>query len=96
MGTDLAAPLMSSGLMSGTQQSEFSSADGTFRVIYVESAQPFRTYKDNIAWTTEIKRLAADWNRDHGLKLQADYCYQFGPVRGGERHEVRAQVQASF
>lgn len=54
---DFAAPLMNSGLMSGTQQSEFSSADGTFRVIYVESAKPFRSYKDNIAWITEIKQI---------------------------------------
>ncbi len=54
---DFAAPLASTGLMSGAQQSEFSSADGTFRVVYVESARTFANYKETIAWIKEIKAL---------------------------------------
>jgi predicted RND superfamily exporter protein len=57
---NLAAPLADAGVMSGKQQSEFSSADGTFRVIYVESAKPFKNYKDTIAWMKEIRRIVAD------------------------------------
>jgi uncharacterized protein len=57
---DLAAPLADAGIMSGQQQSEFSSADGTFRVVYVESAKPFKNYKDTIAWMKQIKRIVAD------------------------------------
>ncbi len=53
----LADPLASAGLMSGAQQSEFSSADGTFRVIYVEAARPFKNYKDTIAWMKQIEAL---------------------------------------
>lgn len=53
---NLGGILVESGLMSGAQQSEFSSADGTFRVIYVESAKPFANYKENIVWLEEIKR----------------------------------------
>ncbi len=56
---NLAGTLAESGLMSGAQQSEFSSADGTFRVIYLEAAQPFSNYKANIAWMQEIKKVAA-------------------------------------
>jgi len=66
---NLAGPLADSGLMSGAQQSEFSSADGTFRVIYLEAAQPFANYKANIAWLTEIKRLAAEAPLPPGVKL---------------------------
>ena len=67
---DLAAPLASAGLMSGGQQSEFSSADGTFRVIYVESAKTFANYKDTIAWIKEIKALCATgWDGVGSVKL---------------------------
>jgi predicted exporter len=48
---------------------EFASSDGTFRVIYVESAKPFRTYVDDIEWVTEIKRIAAEWNATHHVAL---------------------------
>jgi predicted exporter len=57
---NLAGTLATSGLMAGAQQSEFSSADGTFRVIYVEAAQPFKNYKETIAWMTKIKGHAAE------------------------------------
>jgi predicted exporter len=66
---DLAGTLATSGLMSGAQQSEFSSADGTFRVIYVEAAQPFPNYKSNIAWLKEIRRVAAAAGLPAGVKL---------------------------
>jgi predicted exporter len=66
---NLAGTLADSGLMSGAQQSEFSSADGTFRVIYVESAQPFANYKATIAWMKEIKRHAAEAGLPASVKL---------------------------
>jgi predicted RND superfamily exporter protein len=66
---DLAGSLADSGLMSGAQQSEFSSADGTFRVIYLEAAQPFANYTANIAWMREIKRVAADAKLPAGVQL---------------------------
>jgi len=42
---DLAEPLAGAGVMSGAQTSEFSSADGTFRALYVEAPKHFRNYK---------------------------------------------------
>src|SRR5688572_22758898 len=42
-------------------QSEFSFADGAFRVIYVETTKPFATYKDTIAWVNRIKEIAHQW-----------------------------------
>lgn len=63
---DFAAPLASSGLMSGGQQSEFSSADGKFRVVYVESAKPFANYKENIAWLKEIRAAIGDLPQRYG------------------------------
>jgi predicted exporter len=49
--------------------SEFASTDGTFRVIYVESATPLQNYVDAIRWTGEIKRLCQEWNRSRQLAL---------------------------
>ncbi len=63
------APLAQSGLFSGEQQSEFASADGTFRVLYVESAKPLTNYKQTIAWTNEIKRVARDWSAGRAVTL---------------------------
>ncbi len=66
---DFAEPLASAGLMSGGQQSEFSSADGTFRVIYVEATRTFKNYKDTIAWLTRVKSIATATAQPLGAKL---------------------------
>lgn len=50
-------------------QSEFTSADGTFRVLYVQAARPFANYKDNIAWLREIKRACAESSASRGVAL---------------------------
>ena len=61
--------LAGSSLMSSGTQSEFSSSDGTFRVLYVDSAKPFANYKDNIAWIRQIKAIANEWNAAHHAAL---------------------------
>jgi predicted exporter len=66
---DFAAPLASSGLMSGAQQSEFSSADGKFRVIYVESAKTFTNYKDTIAWLRQMHEAIGEIPGSFGCKI---------------------------
>lgn len=56
---NLAGVLTDTGFMSnGMQQSEFSSADGTFRVVYVVSAHDFKNYKATLAWVKQIAQLA--------------------------------------
>ena len=55
----LGASLFNSDLIPADMQSEFSSADGTFRVIYIEAAQPIDNYETAIAWVAKVKRLAA-------------------------------------
>ncbi len=50
-------------------QSEFSSGDGTFRVIYVQSANRLRNYKQSLAWIKEVKRLANEWKGSQPLTL---------------------------
>ena len=56
---NLAGVLADTGFMSsGMQQSEFSSADGTFRVVYVVSPQGFKNYKATLAWVKQIGQLA--------------------------------------
>jgi len=48
---------------------EFSSTDGKFRVIYVESATPLGNYADAIRWVKAIKDIAANWKRPAGVTL---------------------------
>jgi predicted exporter len=48
---------------------EFSSADGKFRVLYIESALPLGNYLDAIRWTRAIKQLATDAARPLGVSL---------------------------
>jgi predicted exporter len=53
----------------GNARSEFSSADGLFRVVYVQAAPPLRNYKDNIAWIAELKRVCAAWEGDRAVTI---------------------------
>ncbi|MEP6667942.1 MAG: MMPL family transporter [Chthoniobacter sp.] len=56
---NLAGVLNESGFLAGNgQQSEFSSADGTFRIVYVTSPHGFANYKAAIAWVKQIRELA--------------------------------------
>jgi len=50
-------------------QSEFASADGAFRVIYIQTAGRFSSYRDNITWLNAIKAECARWNAKHGVTL---------------------------
>ena len=66
---DLAASAVDASLLGGGPQSEFDSADGTFRVVYVEAPKPFANYKQTHAWLNEIRREAAAATNGHPLKL---------------------------
>ena len=66
---DLAGPLAASALATGAQESEFASADGTFRLIYVQSARPFANYQDAGKWIEQIHRATATWQGKNGCRL---------------------------
>ncbi len=67
---NLAGVLNESGFLSGNgQQSEFSSADGTFRIVYVVSPHGFVNYKAAIAWVKQIRQLAHGTVRDPAIHL---------------------------
>jgi len=53
----------------GEQQSEFSSADGLFRVVYVDAAKHFNDYREAIEWLKKIRAIVAEWNASRGLKI---------------------------
>ncbi len=65
----LSAALSESGLMATASQSEFSSADGTFRVLYVEAAPVLTNYKKAIAWINEIKGIARGANLPPNIQI---------------------------
>ena len=66
---DLAGPLAASALASGAQESEFSSADGTFHLIYVQAAKPFANYQEAGQWIERIHAATAPWQRKGGVRL---------------------------
>ncbi|EDY21684.1 exporter-like protein [Chthoniobacter flavus Ellin428] len=67
---NVAGALGDLGSFAGTaQQSEFSSADGTFRVLYVVSAHNFPNYKAAIAWVNQIKQIAHATVTDSAIHL---------------------------
>jgi predicted exporter len=66
---DLAASAVDPSLLGGGPQSEFASADGTFRVVYVEAPKPFANYKAIIAWLKEIRRESAAATAGQPVKL---------------------------
>ena len=68
---DLAGVLGDAGFLSsnGVEQSEFSSADGTFRIVYVISAHSFPNYEAAISWVKTIKDVAHHAVTDPGVHL---------------------------
>ena len=66
---DLGAALANSALLTQSQHSEFASAEGEFRVLYVEPVKPFENYKATIAWSQAIKKEAAQWCGQRNVKL---------------------------
>ena len=55
----LSSALSGSGVLGGAQQSEFSSDDGKFRVVYVAAAHPFANYKQTAGWLTQIRAICS-------------------------------------
>lgn len=67
---NLAGVLSDAGFLGSTaQQSEFSSSDGTFRVLYVVSPHNFPNYKAAIAWVKQIKQIAHATVTDPSIHL---------------------------
>ena len=56
-------------LASDARQSEFASPDGTFHVVYVQSAQSFGNYNRTVAWIDAIHRATAEWQGKDGVHL---------------------------
>jgi len=55
----LASSLSGSGMPGGMRKSEFSSADGKFRVVYVEAPHPFSNYKQTAAWLKQVRETCS-------------------------------------
>ncbi len=53
----------------GSTQSEFSSRDGLFRVVYAQAGRQLRNYKDNIAWIAELRQVCAAWKGERAVKI---------------------------
>ena len=66
---DLAGALVASALADRAQQSEFSSADGTFHLIYVQAAKPFANYQAAGKWIAQIHGTTASWQGKSGVQL---------------------------
>ncbi len=60
---------LAGGVFSEDTLSEFSSADGTFRVVYVQAAQPFANYVEAGEWIAAIRVITASWQQDHDVTV---------------------------
>lgn len=56
------ATFQGSNLMASSQRSEFSSADGTFRVLYIQAPKPFKNYKETTRWISSIREHVHEWS----------------------------------
>jgi len=65
----LTGALDQSALFSDEQQSEFSSSDGAFRVVYVEAAHPFASYLEASKWIGGIRALAQAWKENQPVTV---------------------------
>ncbi len=65
----LSDSLFHSDLIPEDLQSEFSSADGKFRVIYLEAAHPIDNYEVAIKWIAKIKTAAREGIAGQPVKL---------------------------
>ena len=54
----LSSSLMENSALSSSQRSAFSSPDGRFRVVYVESPKTFSNYKETAEWIKKISGVA--------------------------------------
>lgn len=54
----LSSSLMENSALSSSQRSAFSSPDGRFRVVYVESPESFSNYKKTAEWLKKIRGVA--------------------------------------
>jgi predicted RND superfamily exporter protein len=68
-------PLRFSEALGGLEQAaqgapgEFASADGKFRVIYLDAAPKLNDYRDSIRWVDEVRALAEKWNANGRVTL---------------------------
>jgi len=65
----LSSSLQGSGVLGGGQQSEFSSNDGKFRVVYVEAAPSFANYRQIAAWLAQIRAISSGSVADSPVRL---------------------------
>jgi len=65
----LSSSLTSTDIIAGSQQSEFSSVDGKFRVVYVDSARPLSNYKEADEWLKRITSLCKTSSLNPLVKL---------------------------
>ncbi len=65
----LSSALSGSGIFGGSQKSEFSSADGKFRVVYAEAAHPFANYKQTSAWLKQIRDICSAAAADDSVQI---------------------------
>ncbi len=53
------APVMGQG------QELFASGDGTFRIVFVQATTELTSYRECVAWLSEVKAIVDQWGGDH-------------------------------
>ena len=85
----------------GTGGQLFASADGTFRILFVESRLTLVSYKDCQAWLEAIKRVVATARTSPGLPAQVKIHYTGRPafvseIAGGMENDMTGSAGATL
>ncbi|MGI8964682.1 MAG: MMPL family transporter, partial [Limisphaerales bacterium] len=81
----------------GTGQDMFSSADGKFRLIFVEAKSELRTYKECAAWLKSVQEIVAKLQTSGEISRVAKINYTGRPafvseIAGGMEHDMTTSV----
>ncbi len=88
---------VSSAMPIGTGDELFSSADGRFRLVFVEAATDLRSYRACEAWLNSVTAIIAQRQRSGEINPEAKISYTGRPafvseIAGGMQHDMFASV----
>lgn len=64
----------------GQGQELFSSADGTFRIVFVQATQIQKSYRDSLKWLDAIKQVVASVRAKHEIATEVQISFTGGPA----------------
>jgi predicted exporter/lauroyl/myristoyl acyltransferase len=85
----------------GEGQELFSSADGTFRIVFVQAAGSFKGYRESLHWFESVKQLVRETRIAHRISPEVQIGYTGGPafvseISSGMEKDLRKSVSGAL